>query len=82
MLAVMAQENRTSALGAVSVPTLVIHGTADLLVPAAHGKDTADAIPGAKLLLVEGLGHDLPRTKEPWPQVIEVILAHTMKVQS
>ena len=82
MMAVMAQENRKSALASVTVPTLVVHGTADPLVPAAHGKDTADAIPGAQLLLVEGLGHDLPRTKEPWPQVIEAILAHTMKVQS
>lgn len=50
MMAVMAQENRTSALASVTVPTLVIHGTADPLVPAAHGKDTADAIPGAKVL--------------------------------
>ena len=82
MMAVMAQENRKSALASVTVPTLVVHGTADPLVPAAHGKDTVDAIPGAQLLLVEGLGHDLPRTKEPWPQVIEAILAHTMKVQS
>ena len=65
MMAVMTQENRTSALGSVTVPTLVIHGTADLLVPAAHGKETAAAIPGAQLLLVEGMGHDLPHTKGP-----------------
>jgi pimeloyl-ACP methyl ester carboxylesterase len=77
MTAVMAQENRTSALGSVTVPTLVIHGTADPLVPAEHGKSTADAIPGAKLLLVEGMGHDLPHTKGPWPQVIDAIADHT-----
>jgi pimeloyl-ACP methyl ester carboxylesterase len=77
MTAVMAQENRTSALGSVTVPTLVIHGTADPLVPAEHGKETADAIPGAKLLLVEGMGHDLPHTKGPWPQVIDAIADHT-----
>jgi pimeloyl-ACP methyl ester carboxylesterase len=63
MLAVVAQENRKEALLSVTAPTLVIHGTADPLVPAAHGRDTADAIPGAQLLLVEGMGHDLPRKK-------------------
>lgn len=76
MMAVMAQEDRTAALGSVTVPTLVIHGTADPLVPAAHGQATADAIPGAQLLLVEGLGHDLPQIKGPWPQVIDAIAAH------
>ena len=77
MMAVMAQEDRTSALASVTVPTLVIHGTADPLVPAAHGKNTTDAIPGAQLLLVEGMGHDLPHIKGPWPQVIDAIAAHT-----
>ena len=80
MMAVMAQENRTSALGSVTVPTLIIHGTADPLVPAAHGKETAAAIPGAQLLLVEGMGHDLPHTKGPWPQVIDAIADHTRAV--
>jgi len=76
MMAVMAQKDRTAALGSVTVPTLVIHGTADPLVPAAHGQATADAIPGAQLLLVEGMGHDLPHIKGPWPQVIDAIAAH------
>ena len=80
MMAVMAQENRKPALASVSVPTLVIHGTADPLVPAEHGRDTANAIPGAQLLLVDGLGHELPRIKEPWPQVIDAIAAHTKAV--
>ena len=80
MMAVMAQEDRTSALGSVTVPTLVIHGTADPLVPPAHGQATADAIPGAQLLLVEGMGHDLPHTKEPWPRVIDAIVEHTKAV--
>ena len=80
MLAVMAQENRKEALLSVTAPTLVIHGTADPLVPAAHGRDTADAIPGAQLLLVEGMGHDLPRKNGPWSQVIDAIVAHTKAV--
>jgi pimeloyl-ACP methyl ester carboxylesterase len=78
MAAVIAQENRKEALASVTVPTLVIHGTADPLFPAEHGKDTADAIPGAQLLLIEGMGHDLPHTKGPWPQVIEAIAGHTI----
>jgi pimeloyl-ACP methyl ester carboxylesterase len=77
MMAVMTQENREPALASVSVPTLVIHGTADPLVPAEHGKQTAKAIPGAQLLLIEGMGHDLPDIKGPWPQVIDAITAHT-----
>ena len=82
MLAVMAQENRKEALMSVTAPTLVIHGTADPLVPAAHGQDTADAVPGARLLLIEGMGHDLPRNSGPWPQVISAIAEHTKKVDS
>jgi pimeloyl-ACP methyl ester carboxylesterase len=81
MMAVMAQENRKPALASVTVPTLVIHGTADPLVPAEHGKDTADAIPGAQLLLIEGMGHDLPNTNGPWPQVIDAIAKHTKGAQ-
>jgi pimeloyl-ACP methyl ester carboxylesterase len=77
MMAVMAQENRKPALASVAVPALVIHGTADPLLPPEHGRDTADAIPGAKLMLVEGMGHDLPDTKGPWPQVIDAIAEHT-----
>jgi pimeloyl-ACP methyl ester carboxylesterase len=80
MMAVMVQEDRTAALGSVTVPTLVIHGTADPLVPAAHGQATAEAIPGAQLLLVEGMGHDLPHINGPWPQVIDAIVAHTKAV--
>ncbi|MCP4629462.1 MAG: alpha/beta hydrolase [bacterium] len=82
MLAVMTQENRKAALLSVTVPTLVIHGTADPLVPAAHGRDTADAVPGAQLLLVEGMGHDLPRKNGPWPQVIDAIAEHTKQAAS
>jgi len=81
MIAVMTQKNRKPALASVTVPTLVIHGTADPLVPAAHGRDTANAIPGAQLLLVDGLGHELPRIKEPWPQVIDAIAAHTKEAE-
>lgn len=59
-LAVLNQEDRTSALAGLSVPTLVIHGDADPLVDVSGGRATASALPGAELWLVPGMGHDLP----------------------
>jgi pimeloyl-ACP methyl ester carboxylesterase len=60
MAAIAADGQRAHALGALRVPTLVIHGKADPLVPYACGEDTARRIPGAKLVGIEGMGHDLP----------------------
>ena len=70
----LAAENRTEALKAVRAPTLVIHGSADPLVSVEGGKATADAVPGAKLLVIDGMGHALPIAC--WPQVIDAIAAH------
>jgi len=56
----------------------VIHGTADPLVSVEGGKDTAEAIPGAQLMLIEGMGHDLPHGGA-WPQIVEAITTHTLK---
>jgi pimeloyl-ACP methyl ester carboxylesterase len=69
MVAVVASGDRTPLLRKIACPTLVIHGAADPLVPVACGIDTAEAIPGAKLQVIEGMGHDLP------PQLIERLLA-------
>jgi pimeloyl-ACP methyl ester carboxylesterase len=60
MLAILTQPNRTMALRNVRVPTLVIHGLADKMVHVSGGRATASAVPGAELLVVEGMGHDLP----------------------
>ena len=60
MMAVLTQTNRAAKLRAITVPTLVIHGVADKMVHASGGRATAAAIPGAELLLIEGMGHDLP----------------------
>ena len=60
MMAVLTQTNRAGRLRRVSVPTLVIHGVADKMVHASGGRATAAAIPGAELLLIDGMGHDLP----------------------
>lgn len=68
MLAIMADITRAAQLSRIHVPTLVIHGKADPLVPYACGEDTARRIPGATLVGIEGMGHDLP------PGVVERLL--------
>jgi pimeloyl-ACP methyl ester carboxylesterase len=72
--AIMAAPSRRAALGRLQVPTLVIHGDADPLVPVENGRITAAAVPGAKLLVLPGMGHDLP--PQLWPQIIDAIAAH------
>jgi pimeloyl-ACP methyl ester carboxylesterase len=72
--AVLASGSRKERLHSVRAPTLVIHGTVDPLVPPANGKDTAASIPGAKLLMIEGMGHALPIPM--WPEVIDAIDRH------
>jgi pimeloyl-ACP methyl ester carboxylesterase len=80
LAAVLASGGRLRKLRAVTVPTLVVNGTADPLVPVAAGRATARAIPGASLHLVEGMGHGLPRVA--WPELIEVIAAHARGAQA
>ena len=60
MMAILGQPNRASRLRALTVPTLVIHGLADRMVHVSGGGATAAAVPGAELLLIDGMGHDLP----------------------
>ena len=69
--AIMASGSRTAALRQLEVPTVVIHGEADPLVPLRAGIATARAIPGAELLRISGMGHDMPR--ELWPTYVEAI---------
>ncbi|WP_232211568.1 alpha/beta fold hydrolase [Nocardioides sp. CF8] len=60
MCAVLTQPNRTLRLRTLHMPTLVIHGMADKMVHVSGGRATASAIPGAELILIDGMGHDLP----------------------
>jgi pimeloyl-ACP methyl ester carboxylesterase len=63
--------NRTEMLRRIKVPTVVIHGTKDKLVRPSGGRATVKAIPGAKLIEIDGMGHDLPRPA--WPRIIGAI---------
>jgi pimeloyl-ACP methyl ester carboxylesterase len=71
LAAIIASGDRTAQLRALRVPTTVIHGRDDPLVPFRGGRATAEAIPDAKLIAIPGMGHDLPR--EIWPQVVDAI---------
>jgi pimeloyl-ACP methyl ester carboxylesterase len=75
MLAVVASGSRKASLPQIKAPTLVIHGADDPLVPLAAGEDTANSIPGAKLVVIEKMGHALPMAV--WPRVIDEIVAIT-----
>ena len=75
LVAILASGSRRPALAAVTVPTLVIHGRDDPLVPVEAGLDTAEAVPGAELLVIDGMGHDLPRAV--WPLIVDRISALT-----
>lgn len=69
--AILASPDRTPGLRALEVPTLVLHGEADPLVQLEGGQATADAVPGARLVVLPGMGHDLP---EPlWPRIVEEV---------
>ena len=80
LLATRSAGSRKEALGNVKAPTLVIHGDADPLVPIAGGYDTAEAIPGAKMLVIEGMGHGLP--EGAWPRMIDSIVELAQKASA
>jgi pimeloyl-ACP methyl ester carboxylesterase len=71
LAAVYASGDRTAALRSLGVPTLVVHGEEDPLIPVSGGRATAAAIPGAELWTIPGMGHDLPR--QVWPDLIDRI---------
>ena len=72
LLAILASTSRLQRLKEVRVPTLVIHGVDDVLVPVENGRLVAQAVPGARLIEFDGMGHDLPR--RVWPQVLDAIV--------
>jgi pimeloyl-ACP methyl ester carboxylesterase len=76
LAAIRASSDRSRALRTLNVPTLVIHGAADTLVLPMGGERTAELIPGANLLMLKDMGHDLP---EPlWPLIVDTTISHTI----
>jgi len=76
LTAIIADGSRKQTLKSVTVPTLIIHGDADPLVPVECGIDTANSVPGSELLIIEGMGHTFPR--QVWTQVIDAIVRHAI----
>ncbi|WP_283136723.1 alpha/beta fold hydrolase [Rhizohabitans arisaemae] len=67
-------------LGGIKVPTLVVHGEDDPMVRPRAAKEIADAVPGARLVLYPGMGHDLPRAL--WPDIVDEICAMTADIRT
>ena len=72
--AIIASGDRTERLRSITPPTLVIHGSKDRMVARSGGVATARAIPGARLVTITGMGHDLPEAA--WPQLLDAITDH------
>ena len=74
LAAVWASGDRTARLHDVDVPMLVIHGREDTLIDLDGGEATAMAVPSARLMVLRGMGHDLP---EPlWPRIVDALARH------
>ncbi len=77
MAAIYASGRRTEALAALKVRTLVLHGADDTLISPNAAKRTAEIIPGAELVILDDMGHDVP---EPlWPQFVDIIARFALK---
>jgi pimeloyl-ACP methyl ester carboxylesterase len=74
MAAIMASPPRTEGLRNLRVPTLVIHGRVDQLITLSGGERTAELVPGANLLVMNDMGHDLPRPL--WPVLVDAMISH------
>lgn len=75
--AIVTAADRTPSLRTLKVPTVVIHGEADRLVDVSGGQATAAAVPGAELVLIPGMGHDLP--EGAWGRIVDAIATNAAK---
>lgn len=77
MMAVYAGGDRTERLSQLSLPSLIIHGTLDPLIPPSGGEATAAAIPNARLIIIDDMGHNLPRPR--WNEIADAVKQLTLK---
>jgi pimeloyl-ACP methyl ester carboxylesterase len=75
LAAIYASGDRSEALRSVTVPMLVIHGRDDTLISPSGGERTAELVPGANLLMLADMGHDLP--EQLWPLIVDAVTMHT-----
>ena len=80
LMAILAGGDRTRKLRTIRVPTVVIHGTKDRMVRPSGGRATAAAIPGAQLVWIRGMGHDLPRAA--WDRMLDAIATNAARAES
>jgi pimeloyl-ACP methyl ester carboxylesterase len=80
LVAIIASGDRTEELRQLDVPTTVIHGTNDILVDVSGGKATVAAVPGARLELIDGMGHDMP--PEVWPRLVDLIVENAERARA
>jgi pimeloyl-ACP methyl ester carboxylesterase len=80
LAAILAAGDRTAELRGITAPTVVIHGTEDRMVRPSGGRATAAAIPGARLVSIEGMGHDLPRGA--WDRIVDAIVANARRADA
>ncbi len=80
MAAVLKSGDRTREVRRITAPTLVVHGAEDTLVRPSGGKATAEAITGAELMLIDGMGHDMP--PQLWPRIVDAVAERAKRFDS
>ena len=81
LIAALTQQNRTSQLAQLTTPALVIHGDDDPLMPLAAGRELAETLPNAELVIVKGLGHDLPMMNAHWKNILNALIEFIQNVK-
>ena len=79
-MAIASADSRTTALRELRIPTLVLHGSEDKLIDPSGGRRTAEAVPGARFELIDGLGHDYPPAY--WDQFVRLVTDHARAATS
>jgi len=79
LAAILAAGDRTSELRRITAPTVVIHGTRDRMVRPSGARATAAAIPGAEIVMIDGMGHDLPAAA--WDRIVVAIVGNTRRAR-
>src|SRR5918994_1427741 len=80
LAAIIAAGDRTAEVATITAPTVVIHGTRDVMVRPSGGRATARAIEGAELVMLEGMGHDLPR--DLWDRILGLVEANAARART